>query len=453
MDKILNKEILRLSIPSILANLTVPLVGFVDTAVAGHLQGGEGAAAFIGAISIGSMLFNLLYWNFGFLRTGTGGLTAQAFGRGDMHGSAVIFFRGIALAMAAALFNLLIQWPFVKIALALVNGGAEVESLAAQYFFIRIWAAPATLSLMAFSGWFVGMQDSMSSMWKDLVVNGVNVAASIMLALGIGSWEGLGFAGVAWGTVIAQYSGLAYCIVKTVVKYGRKVFAGFRLSELKEVFTGAELRSFFKMNADLVLRSIGFTGIYIGYTAIAATFGDVLLACSSIMMQILMIFSYFTDGFAYAGEALAGRYIGARDKTMLRRSVNYVFVWSMSIAFAFTGVYLAAGEPIVRLLTSDSTVVDTCALFIPWLALMPLFGCCAFTWDGVYLGATASVGLRNSMLGAMFAFFAVWFVGDAVLHPAGNMLMHVLLAAYFAHLLFRSVYLSLMYRKEVLLKI
>lgn len=453
MDRTLNKEILRLSIPSILANLTVPLVGFVDTAVAGHLQGGEGAAAFIGAISIGSMLFNLLYWNFGFLRTGTGGLTAQAFGRGDMHGSAVIFFRGIALAMAAALFNLLIQWPFVKIALGLVNGGAEVESLAAQYFFIRIWAAPATLSLMAFSGWFVGMQDSMSSMWKDLVVNGVNVAASIILALGIGSWEGLGFAGVAWGTVIAQYSGLAYCIVKTVVKYGRKVFAGFRLSELKEVFTGAELRSFFKMNADLVLRSIGFTGIYIGYTAIAATFGDVLLACSSIMMQILMIFSYFTDGFAYAGEALTGRYIGAGDKLMLRRSVNYVFVWSLSIALAFTGVYLAAGEPIVRLLTSDFTVVDTCAVFIPWLALMPLFGCCAFTWDGVYLGATASVGLRNSMLGAMFAFFAVWFAGKAALHPAGNMLMHVLLAAYFAHLLFRSVYLSLKYRKEVLSKI
>ena len=453
MDRTLNKEILRLSIPSILANLTVPLVGFVDTAVAGHLQGGEGAAAFIGAISIGSMLFNLLYWNFGFLRTGTGGLTAQAFGRGDMHGSAVIFFRGIVLALAAAVFNLLIQWPFVKLSLGLVNGGAEVESLAEQYFFIRIWAAPATLSLMAFSGWFVGMQDSMSSMWRDLVVNGVNVAASIILALGIGSWDGMGFPGVAWGTVIAQYSGLAYCIVKTVVKYGHKVFAGFRLSELKEVFTGAELRSFFKMNADLVLRSIGFTGIYIGYTAIAASFGDVLLACSSIMMQILMIFSYFTDGFAYAGEALTGRYIGAGDKLMLRRSVNYVFVWSLSIASVFTGVYLAAGEPIVRLLTSDSTVVSTCAVFIPWLALMPLFGCCAFTWDGVYLGATASVGLRNSMLGAMFAFFAVWFVGDAVLHPAGNMLMHVLLAAYFAHLLFRSVYLTLTYKKEVLLKI
>lgn len=453
MDRTLNKEILRLSIPSILANLTVPLVGFVDTAVAGHLQGGEGAAAFIGAISIGSMLFNLLYWNFGFLRTGTGGLTAQAFGRGDMHSSAVIFFRGISLALAAAVFNLLIQWPFVKIALGLVNGGEAVESLAAQYFFIRIWAAPATLSLMAFSGWFVGMQDSMSSMWKDLVVNGVNVAASVILALGIGTWEGMGFAGIAWGTVIAQYSGLAYCIVKTVVKYGNKVFAGFSLSEMKDVFTGAELRSFFKMNADLVLRSIGFTGIYIGYTAIAATFGDVLLACSSIMMQILMIFSYFTDGFAYAGEALAGRYIGARDKTMLRRSVNYVFVWSMSIASVFTGVYLAAGEPIVRLLTSDSTVVGTCAVFIPWLALMPLFGCCAFTWDGVYLGATASTGLRNSMLGAMFAFFAVWFAGKAALHPAGNMLMHVLLAAYFAHLLFRSVYLSLIYKREVLLKI
>ena len=449
MNRALNKEILRLSIPSILANLTVPLVGMVDTAVAGHLPSGS-AAAFIGAISVGAMLFNLLYWNFDFLRTGTGGLTAQSLGREDMHGCALILVRSLVLALGVSVLVLLLQRPFVRLGMLCVQASPEVEDLALRYFFVRIWAAPATLSLMAFSGWFVGMQDSVSSMLKDFVVNGVNIVASVVLALGAGSWPGLGFEGVAWGTVIAQYSGMLFCVLVCLLKYRSHVFSGFRIRELRGMLSASELRGFFRLNINLFGRSVGFTAIYIGYTMIAARYGDMMLACSSIMMQLLMLFSYFTDGFAYAGEALTGRFIGAQDKPMLRRTVKYVFLWSMSLALLFVFIYMAAGTPLLRMLTDDEAVVDACRQFLPWLVLMPPLGCAAFTWDGVYLGATASRGIFIAMAGAAVCFFAVWSGGRRVLDPSGATAIHLLMAAYFSHLAFRTFWLSLRYRKEVL---
>jgi len=457
-DRYLNKEILRLSIPSILANLTVPLVGMVDTALAGHLTdaSGGGSAAFIGGITVGAMLLNLLYWNFFFLRTGTGGLTAQAYGRGDPHECARIFVRGIGFAAAVSLLILLLQVPLARLGMLVVNASPRVCELALRYFFIRIWAVPATVGLMVFRGWFVGMQDSVSSMWTDLIVNFVNIGASVLLTFGIFGWGGLGFDGIAAGTVVAQYAGLLYAVLVCVFKY-RKVFATVTRSDAGELLHPANLKPFLQMNGNLMGRSLCFTGIYMGYTIIAATFGDVLLACSSIMMQLLMIFSYFTDGFAYAGEALTGRFIGARDELLLRRTVRYVFVWSMGISVLFIGVYALIGEPLVRLFTSDELVVDACRRFLPWLLLMPPVGCAAFTWDGIYLGATSSRSLFISMGLAMLGFFGVWsgFVlislwttGGGPL-PEGDIRLHVLLAAYFMHLAARTVYLTAAYRREI----
>lgn len=450
MNGALNREILRLSIPSILANITVPLVGIVDTAVAGHLAGTEAALA-IGAISVGAMLFTLLYWNFAFLRSGTGGMTAQAFGAGNHHEAAKLFWRGTVLALGIAAVLIALQWPFVRLALLCTSASAAVEELAAQYFFIRIWAAPATLSLMVFSGWFIGMQDSMSSMWKDLIVNGVNIAASIILG------RRIGFAGIALGTVIAQYSGLLFCAVVAAVKY-RPVLRAFPLSELRSEMSRSEIRPYLRTNGNLVLRSAFFMGIYIGYTLIATTLGDLMLACSSVMMQLLMIFSYFTDGFAYAGEALVGRFIGARDNASMRQSVRYVFVWSMAVAVAFIGIYAVSGVPLLRLMTSDGAVVDACTAFLPWLLLMPPLGCAAFTWDGVYLGATATKHVRDAMAIAAGAFLGVWFalrfgVQNGESSPLASLgrddsgALHCLLAAYFAHLLARTVWLSLKWKR------
>lgn len=452
--KSIDKEILRLSLPSILANMTVPLVGIVDTAVAGHLAPSDGgsAAVFIGAISVGSMIFNLLYWNCSFLRTGTGGITAQAFGRSDMHECASIFARSIATSFVLALFILALQLPFLKLSLAVTDGSADVESYAAQYFLIRIWAAPATLGLMAFTGWFVGMQDSLSSMWKDLTVNLVNIVASLILSFGIGDFKGFGFAGVALGTVVAQYSGLLYCIIRCFVKY-RNVLSLFKFNEISGLFGAGKLRSLFKMNADLVLRSLSFTFIYLGYTVIATGISDLMLACSSIMMQLLMIFSYFTDGFAYAGEAMSGKYIGASDLSGLRATIKHVFVWSMSIAVLFIGIYMVTGAPLLRLMTNDRDVTEACMAFLPWLAAMPPLGCAAFTWDGIYLGATATPAIRNSMLGSAVCFLLVWGIGVAIWHPEGSAAMHLLMAAYFAHLAFRTVVMTAKYRKSVISKL
>lgn len=447
MDRKLNREILRLALPSILANITVPLVGIVDTAIAGHLDAGAGAASYIAAISVGSMLFTLMYWNFSFLRSGTGGLTAQAYGAQDETNIAKIFWRSILLALAFALLLLLFQRPFMKLGLLCTDASQTVESLAARYFSIRIWAAPATLSLMAFSGWFVGMQDSMASMWKDLIINGVNIAASLIFSFGLGSWKGIGFEGIALGTAVAQYSGLAFCITVCLVKY-RGVLSRIGRKALRELLSPKEIGPFMKMNGDLLVRSVSMTAVYIGFTLIATGFGDLYLACSSIMMELLMLFSYFTDGFAYAGEALSGRFIGARDRANLLLSVKYVFVWSMAIAVLFIGVYWVSGIPLLKVMTSDMAVVEACRTYLPWLGLMPILGCAAFTWDGIFLGATCSVQLRDSMLYSVVAFLGTWFLSSLLYtHITGNPLtgapaLHYLFLAYFAHLVVRTIWLS-----------
>ena len=460
--KSINKDILKLAIPSILANITVPLVGMVDIAVAGHLD--VNAATMIGGIAIGSMLFDLLYWNFGFLRVGTGGLAAQAYGRGDRKECARILARALGIALACALVLISIQWIFVKAAFLVVDSSPEVQALATKYFYIRIWAAPATLSLMALKGWFIGMQDSVSPMATDMTVNGMNVLMSIILSLGftVGGlhYDGIGFAGVAAGTVVAQYSGLLVALLLLLWKYRRNTLSTITLPELRGLFKGEETRRFFVMNADLYVRSLCFIAIYIGFTVISARYGDVLLAVSSILMKLLMIFSYFTDGFAYAGEALTGRYIGAKDSFMVRQTVRWTFVWSMSIALLFMGIYHFAGVPMLRMMTSDPVVVDAAVGYLPWLLLMPVAGCAAFTWDGIYIGATASRQMRNSMLWATVAFAALWTVGILLLgwlgsstgtvapdSPSyGRIAMHILMAAYFAHLLARTVYLTASWR-------
>ena len=232
--KSINKDILKLAVPSILANITVPLVGMADIAVAGHLD--ANAAVMIGGIAIGTMLFDLLYWNFGFLRVGTGGLAAQAYGAGNRRECARILTRAFGMAMACALVLIAVQWLFVKAAFLVVDCTPQVQDLASRYFFIRIWAAPATLSLMAFKGWFIGMQDSVSPMVTDLVVNGMNVLMSIVLALGVSfiGYEGMGFSGIAAGTVVAQYSGLFVALIIVAVRYRKNTLAAMDVSDLKK---------------------------------------------------------------------------------------------------------------------------------------------------------------------------------------------------------------------------
>ena len=511
----LNKEILRLALPSILANLTVPLVGLVDIAVAGHLD--ASAAALIGGVSIGSLMFDMMYWNFGFLRAGTGGLTAQAYGREDWSGCLDNLRHALAAALLSALALIAVQWPFQKLMFVFVQCSDEVRALALKYFYIRVWAAPATLSLMVMRGWFIGMQDTFSSMLTDIMVNGMNIVASIILALGIPgtSFNGIGFSGIAWGTFIAQYSGLLTAATIFLIKYrwvlaakgawapcaSRPIRVNVRPGALppedslrsgcqaKGVLSRSEarmdapvadtapahtsaareeddtdlataqekpsMRQFFSVNGDLFVRSLCLMGVYLAFSAISARFGDTLLAMSSIMMKLMMIFSYFTDGFAFAGEALTGRFYGRKDKYAVSKTVKWTFVWSMGIGLLFVAIYAFAGTPMFRLMTSDNTVVEAAKAFLPWLVIMPLLGCPAFTWDGIYIGATATKEMRDANIGCLIAFFIIWFGGILLFKVTGlqanlSAKVHLLFAAYYTHLIFRSLYQTIKYKPAIM---
>lgn len=419
----LNREILRLAIPSILANITIPLVGMVDVAIIGHISN----ASAIGGIAVGTMLFDLLYWNFGFLRIGTSGLTAQAYGENNPLKEVAIFKQTMSIALCSALFVFAIQWLFVTAVLHFVPCSAEVADFARSYFFVRIMAAPATLALMVFKGWFIGMQDTVSPMVCDIVVNVVNMVASYILAV----HTSLSVIGVAYGTVIAQYVGLATALVLLLVRY-RKLFR----DHWRNVVLREDIRRVFRLSADLFVRSLCFMVVYVGFTSFAAKYGDGDLAVSAIMMKLFMLFSYFVDGFAYAGEALTGRFVGAGDGQQLVRAVKILFVWALGVGLLFTFGYAAAGDWSIRLMTSDRSVVEASHPFLLWLITMPLVSCAAFMWDGIYIGATAGKQVRNCMIVSAVSFLAVYFSCS----PFWG--IQALYAAYFAHLVARVAYLS-----------
>ena len=427
----MNKTVLKLAIPSIFANITVPLVGMADTAIAGRL----GDATVLGGIAIASMLFDLLYWNMGFLRVGTGGMVAQAYGRGDYKDAMSTFALGITTALAFAFLFIVCQWVYVEAAFHFIECSPGIEALAREYFFIRIWAAPATLSLNVFKGFFIGMQNAVSPMAVDITVNVTNIAASIFFAF----YAGLGFSGIAWGTLVAQYVGLILAVSLMVFQYRRH----FHLMDIRNDIRPGKIRKFFMLNADLFVRSLCFLFIYAGLTSLAAKYGDVDLAVSSIMMKLMLLYSYFIDGFAYAGEALSGRYIGARDRESLTRAVKVIFMWCCGIGIVSTLGYWAGGEWLVRLMATDATVIAESARFLPWLLVMPFVSSVAFTWDGIFIGATATKALRNSMLWAVVGFFAGYF------SLKGAIGVQSLWAGYMIHLVVRTVYLSAVAKKEV----
>jgi multidrug resistance protein, MATE family len=428
----MNKRILKLAGPSILANITVPLVGIVDLAIAGRL----GDAATIGGIAIGTMLFDLLYWNMGFLRVGTGGFTAQAYGRRDFRDSIRVLVQAVGTALISAFLILAIQYLYIEVAFKVVDCTPEVESLAKQYFFIRIWAAPATLSLFAFKGWFIGMQNTISPMIADIVVNVANLLYVVYLAI----YLKMGVSGIALGTVLAQYTGLLVTISLLVVYY-RKLF---HYINFKTSLKLREMKNFFMLNGNLFIRSMCLLLVYTGFTSFAARYGDQLLAISTIMMKLMLLYSYFIDGFGYAGEALTGRYIGARDVVSLKSAIRNLFKWSFIIAAVSTLAYFLAGDSLFRLMTNNQDVINGSAQFMPWLLLIPVISCIAFMWDGIYTGATASAAIRNNMIASAFSFFATFYLFEPLIG------IQSLYLAFSVHLFVRTVLMTAFAKKEVI---
>ena len=430
----MNRQILRLAIPSILANITIPLVGLVDTIIVGHISNAHA----IGGIAIGTMLFDLLYWNFGFLRVGTSGMTAQAYGRGDNQHCARLLTQSVTIALVGAVIIWALQWLFVTAVLAVVPCSQQVSAFAREYFFIRIWAAPATLSLMAFKGWFIGMQDTVSPMAIDIVVNVVNMVVSYVLAV----YTPLGALGVAYGTLAAQFTGLLLSLVIILWKY-QYVWRGVSLWRLAKDKQG--IGNLITLNANLFVRSLCFMIVYVGFTSLSSLYGDTDLAVCSILMKLFMLFSYFVDGFAYAGEALVGKYVGeqqvhSQKESSLSRVVCLLFIWSLGVGCLFTLIFALLASPIYHIMTSDLLVLNRLADFTPWLVAMPIISTLAFMWDGVFAGATAGKQIRNAMIYAAIG-FVVGYV--ALYHWWG---IQALFVGYFLHLLARVLYLTFTWR-------
>lgn len=404
----IDRRILKLTIPNIISNITVPLLGMVDLAIVGHL----GGSSYIGAIAIGTAIFNMLYWNFGFLRMGTSGFTAQAYGARDMGDAIRIFVRGSIVALSIALLLIALQNLLAPIAIDFMQGDEELSRLASDYFFIRIWAAPATLMLYVTKGWFIGMQNARFPMAVAIAVNIVNIAASYLLA----STAGMGLKGVALGTVIAQYSG----VVISLALMGRYYGKIFKRERLKGCFDLESLVRFFSINRDIFLRTLCLVAVFTFFTRASAQMGGETLAINTLLMQLFTLVSYFLDGFAYSAEALVGRYTGAGVKSELTRSVKALISWGVGIASIFTLLYTVALEPLLSIFTSDESIITAALEYRYWVGAIPLAGFMAFLYDGILIGATESAIMRNIMYIATAIFFILFYslsslMGDSAL--------------------------------------
>ena len=399
-------QILKIAMPAIVTNITVPLLGLVDTAIVGHM----GDAAYIGAIAVGSMIFNLVYWVFGFLRMGTSGLTAQAYGRQDELAMRRILRQSLKWAGGIALLLILLQWPLCEVMLAVIGPTADVRPLAATYFYYVVWGAPASLGLFALTGWYIGMQNTRYPMYISILQNVTNIIVSLLLVYGLG----MKVEGVALGTVIAQYVGLLTGIV-LLPKGVRKIEPG-----------GGGVESFFRINRDIFLRTLFSVSVNLCFTAIGARQGATILAVNTLLMQLYLLFSYVMDGFAYAGEAVGGRYWGAHKWESFMATVRRLFVWGAMMTALFTAVYVLGGESFLRLLTDEPSVVEASRDFVWWAYLIPVAGVSAFVWDGVFIGITASRGMLLSAIIAAATFFTGVFVFVPSLGNHGLMLSMLL---------------------------
>ena len=415
-----DRQILHIALPSIVSNITVPLLGLVDVAIVGHL----GSAAYIGAITVGGMLFNMAYWLFAFLRMGTSGLTAQAYGRGDRAETVRVLVRALGVALAIGVALVALSRPVADVAFRLIPCSPEVEASARVYFALLVWGAPAVLGLYGFAGWFVGMQNARFPMAVAITQNVVNIVASAALVFGLG-WQ---VEGVAAGTLIAQYAGL----LMAVAGWWRGYRADARGVSLRPVTDRAALSRFFAVNRDIFLRTLCLIAVTVCFTSSGAAAGDTVLAANALLMQLFMLFSYVMDGFAYAGEALAGRYVGAADAAGFRRTVRRLFGWGLVLAVAFTLAYGAGGRTFLSLLTSETSVVDMAMAYLPWAVTVPLTSFAAFLFDGIFIGATATGRMLLAMAVASSVFFISYYLLTDTL---GN---HALWLAFLAYLGARS---------------
>ena len=394
----MNHSILKLAIPNIISNITVPLLGLVDMMLMGHLD----SVSYIGAIGLGGTIFSVMYSIFSFMRAGTTGFTAQAYGGNDHQEISYGFYRSMGIALIATVLVLSLQRPIEWIAMQLLNGSDEVLRFTSDYFRVRIWAAPAVLSLYTFNGWYIGMQNTTIPMVIAILINAVNIGLSVLF---VNVFQ-MGVAGVALGTVIAQYIGLLTAIIFMLAKYRQYLIP----IEKKILLQADKLKRFFKVNTDFMIRSILLVLTIAFFTNQSAKLGDDILAVNMILMQFFYIFSYFTDGFAYAGEALVGRFTGAHDLDNLKKTVRYLFWWGLGLTLPFTLLYWAFPETFIHLISDQPGIAEQARPYYIYMILIPVITFAAFLWDGIYIGATAAKEIRNTMIiASLIVFLPAWY--------------------------------------------
>ena len=427
----MNKRILQLAVPSIISNITVPLLGLVDVAIVGHI----GNAAYIGAIAVGSMLFNVIYWLFGFLRMGTSGMTSQALGRRDLAEVLRLLVRSLSIGVGIGVLFFVLQKWLISCGLWAMSPEADVVELARRYCYVCIWGAPAVLGLYGFTGWFIGMQNTRIPMMVSLTQNVVNIIASLLLVF-VG---GMTVEGVALGTVIAQWWGFLMACLFYRICYRRLSKYDYR----RHLFAAEPLKQFFSLNKDIFLRTLCLVAVNLFFTAAGSRESTIVLAVNTLLMTLFTIFSYFMDGFAYAAEALSGKYYGARNMGAFREVVRRTMGFGAVVAVGFTLLYIVGGENFLSLLTSDKQVIAASGEYFWWAVLIPLSGMSAFVFDGIFVGITRSKSMLCSTAVASASFFVLFFG----LHPfLGN---HALWLAFILYLLLRGIVLFVIYRKKL----
>lgn len=429
-DKQEMRRILMLAIPCIISNITVPLLGLVDVSIVGHM----GNVSCIGAIAIGSMMFNIVYWLFGFLRMGTSGLTAQAVGAGDKAETVRLLKRSVTVGLAIALGMVVMQLPLRSLLMWLLNTPRESAEMVGRYYAILIWGAPAMMCQYGLTGWFIGMQNTRIPMAVSIAQNVVNIIASVLMVFGLG----MQIEGVALGTLIAQWTGFLMAF-----------FFAWNLGNERQLpwhvpfMSVSAMLRFFAVNRDLFLRTVCLVAVNLYFTSAGARLGVVILAVNTLLMTLFTLFSHFLDGFAFAAEACVGNAYGAGDKEQLNQTVRSLYWWGAIIVAVFTLVYAVGGEGFLGLLTNEQDVVKAAADYLPWAVLVPAAGVLPFIYDGIFIGITATRGMLISSVFAMVTFFTLCYL---MIPTVGN---HGLWLALISYLLVRGfVQMWLFYKGE-----
>ncbi len=402
----MRKRILKLAYPAIISNITIPLVGLVDIALVGRL----GSAAYIGGVGFASVVFSFIYSGLGFLRMSTNGLSAQAYGASNFREANAILIRAVILALLSGGILISLQMPLEKLLISIFNSSPDSLKYASEYFYVRIYATPASLAVIAFMGWFVGMQDTKTPMWLSLIISLTNIIFSAYFVL----YSNLGVKGVALGTVVAQYCGLISSFLFYLIKYKR--FTIF--IDLKSILKLHEIKRFFSISTDIFIRSVLLTGSFFLFNIVSADLGDDILALNSLMLQFLWFFSYFADGFANAGGSIAGKYKGAVNIHLLKLTIKESTNLGFFVALLFSIFYAMFSKFFFKVLTNNLIVISMFNEYYFWIVAIPIAGFAAFIYDGIYIGITSSKIMRNLMIfSILFLFVPLLFLFK---HYLGN---------------------------------